>query len=152
MISEIRLNLLNIRIEIWKRSKSIWQSLWLCLKDCIFLSSVFRAQVIILKASTCGEKHTKVFTEICNWTFERCFVSLPKKLSKYRLSNTLTWFNIFVHFVIFDGVHLIFKLSSRRRLTHFRPMFPFYIPWRRQKTIGFLTFSGSIGREHWPEI
>ena len=32
-------------------------------------------------------------------------------------------------------------------LTHFRPMFPFYTPWKR-----FLTFSGGIEREHWPEM
>ena len=33
---------------------------------------------------------------------------------------------------------------SMALLTHFRPMFPFYTPWRRQKTEGFLTFSGGI--------
>ena len=31
-------------------------------------------------------------------------------------------------------------------------MFPFYTPWNRQKTSGFLTFSGSMEREHWPEM
>ena len=29
-------------------------------------------------------------------------------------------------------------------LTHFSPMSHFYIPWKRQKTYGFLTFSGVI--------
>ena len=28
--------------------------------------------------------------------------------------------------------------------THFSPMFHFYTPWKRQKTQGFLTFSGGI--------
>ena len=37
-------------------------------------------------------------------------------------------------------------------LTHFRSMFPFYTPWKRQKTFGFLTFSGGIESEHWPEM
>ena len=37
-------------------------------------------------------------------------------------------------------------------LTYFRPMFPFYTPWKRQKTFGFLTFSGGIEREYWPEM
>ena len=37
-------------------------------------------------------------------------------------------------------------------LTNFKPMFPFYTPWKRQKTRSFLTFSGGIGREHWPEM
>ena len=27
-------------------------------------------------------------------------------------------------------------------LTHFKPMIPFYTPWKRQKIKGFLTFSG----------
>ena len=31
-------------------------------------------------------------------------------------------------------------------------MFPFYTPWKNQKTRGFLTYSGVIEREHWLEI
>ena len=31
-------------------------------------------------------------------------------------------------------------------LTLFRPVFHFYIPWKRQKTYGFLTFPGVIER------
>ena len=34
-------------------------------------------------------------------------------------------------------------------LTHFSPVFHFYTPWIRQKTKGFLTFSGGIEMEHW---
>ena len=33
-------------------------------------------------------------------------------------------------------------------LTHFKPMFHFYTPWK-QKTGGFLMFSGGIEVEHW---
>ena len=32
------------------------------------------------------------------------------------------------------------------QLTHFSPMFPFYIPF------GFLTFSGGIDIEHWAKM
>ena len=36
-------------------------------------------------------------------------------------------------------------------LTHFWPMFPFYTPWKHQKTKGFLVFSrdikGNIGKK-----
>ena len=32
------------------------------------------------------------------------------------------------------------------------PMFHFYTPWKRQKTKGFLTFSGGIEMEHWHEM
>ena len=34
-------------------------------------------------------------------------------------------------------------------LTHFSPMPHFYTPWKRQKTIGFLAFSGGIEMWHW---
>ena len=34
-------------------------------------------------------------------------------------------------------------------LIHFSPMLHFYTPWKRQKTIGFLTFSGGIEMWHW---
>ena len=29
-------------------------------------------------------------------------------------------------------------------LAYFKPMFHFYTPWKRQKTRGFVTFSGGI--------
>ena len=31
-------------------------------------------------------------------------------------------------------------------------MFHFYIPWKRQKTKGFLTFSGGIEMKHWTKM
>ena len=34
-----------------------------------------------------------------------------------------------------------------QKLTRFSPMFCFYIPWKRQKTQDFLTFSGVIDTE-----
>ena len=37
-------------------------------------------------------------------------------------------------------------------LSYFWPMFPFYTPWKHQKTRGFTVFSGSIKWEHWPEM
>ena len=33
--------------------------------------------------------------------------------------------------------------------THFRSVFHYYTLWERQKTSGFLTFSGGIEMEHW---
>ena len=37
-------------------------------------------------------------------------------------------------------------------LSYFWSMFPFYTPWKHQKTRGFTGFSGSIKLEHWPEM
>ena len=39
--------------------------------------------------------------------------------------------------------------KSHSSLTHFNPVFHFSTPWKRQKTFGFLTFSGGIEMEHW---
>ena len=36
--------------------------------------------------------------------------------------------------------------------THFCLMFPFYIPWKYQKTKGFLVFPGGVQLEHWAEM
>lgn len=37
-------------------------------------------------------------------------------------------------------------------LTHFRSVFHFYTPWKRQKTIVFQAISGVIEMEHWLEM
>ena len=37
-------------------------------------------------------------------------------------------------------------------LTHFSPVSHFYTPWKRQKTKGFLTFSGGIEMWHWTKM
>ena len=37
-------------------------------------------------------------------------------------------------------------------LTHFSPVSHFYAPWKRQKTKGFLTFSGGIEMWHWTTL
>ena len=46
--------------------------------------------------------------------------------------------------------HALFTITDR--LTHFSPMSHFYTPWKRQKTIGFLTFSGGIEMGHWTKM
>ena len=37
-------------------------------------------------------------------------------------------------------------------LNHFSPVSDFCTPWKRQKTFGFLTFSGGIEMWHWTEM
>ena len=37
-------------------------------------------------------------------------------------------------------------------LTHFSQLFHLYTPLKRQKTFGFLTFSGVIELEHWAKM
>ena len=43
-------------------------------------------------------------------------------------------------------------VASIETLTHFSPMSHFYIPWKHQKTIGFLTVSGGIEMWHWTKM
>ena len=67
-------------------------------------------------------------------------------------NSTLTsiiWILLLRIKISFEMLKTTFKLFH---LTHFRPMSPFYTPWKRQKTRGFLKFSGSIEREHWSEM
>ena len=45
-------------------------------------------------------------------------------------------------------VFVDFKTHHKGRLTHFSPIPHFYTPWKRQKTIDFLTFSGGIKMWH----
>ena len=44
------------------------------------------------------------------------------------------------------------KLMVSFIFTHFNPMFHFYIPWKHQKTRGFLLFSGSIEMDQWANM
>ena len=45
-------------------------------------------------------------------------------------------------------VYFVFNI----KLTYFWPIFPFYTPWKHQKTVDFLMVSGGIKWEHWLEM
>ena len=56
-------------------------------------------------------------------------------------------------FVCFVSCFLVQKRRFKGDcLTHFTPIFDVYTPWRRQKTRGFLTFSGVVEMENFPEM
>ena len=46
----------------------------------------------------------------------------------------------------------ILPLSNQLTLTYFSPVPHFYTPWKRQKTFGFVTFSGGIRMWHWTKM
>ena len=49
--------------------------------------------------------------------------------------------------------HTLFtKWTIWSELTHFSPVSHFCTPWKRQKTIGFLTLSGGIEMWHWNKM
>ena len=47
---------------------------------------------------------------------------------------------------------LYFCPSEIYSLTHFSPVSHFYTPWKRQRTFGFLTFSGGIEMWRWTKM
>ena len=52
----------------------------------------------------------------------------------------------------FDVWNFCIILVSSMILTHFSPMLHLYTPWKCQKSIGFLTFSGGIEMWHWTKM
>ena len=49
--------------------------------------------------------------------------------------------------------HAILQVNEiTKALTHFKAMFHFYTVWKRQKSLGFLTFLGGIKMEYWFEM
>ena len=67
------------------------------------------------------------------------------------LENTLRWINKKKkkRFLMLNKLILTSFLST---LTHFMPLVSFYIPWKLQKTRGFLMFSGGIEKDQWHEM
>ena len=83
--------------------------------------------------------------EVCKITMKNCptIVYMCYDLNRYPLLTTGNlWFAN-----VFSG--------NRNRpvtLTRFSPMSHFYITWKRQKTIRFLTFSGGPEIWHWTKM
>ena len=76
-----------------------------------------------------------------------------------RTYNQISYRNIWLEkltiILIMMAQMLFFRLffsKKTRTLTHFSPVSHFYNPWKRQKTTGFLTFSGGIEMWHWNKM
>ena len=75
----------------------------------------------------------------------RYLLRIPISLCKCRTYKIISiWPNFWWSFS--GNVQVSCKIKCQ--LTHFKVMFHFYTPWKCQKTIGFLTFSGSIESKH----
>ena len=55
----------------------------------------------------------------------------------------------YVFLCVISSFEFIMFKSVKSSLTHFNPVSHFYTPWKRQKTFGFLTFSGGMEMWHW---
>ena len=77
-------------------------------------------------------------------SFTKYFFKVDLKFSKL----FLTFLPSSLLVTLKKTLHCHFQ-RSRFLSTHFSLMYHFYIPWKRQKTKGFLTFSRGIEMEHW---
>ena len=75
--------------------------------------------------------------------------------------DLLTYHNHHRHYQLFFGIYLekcllgrifTFGKSLPYSLIHFRPIFHFYTPKKRQKTKGYLKFFGGIEVDHWAKV
>ena len=70
--------------------------------------------------------------------------------------NFLTWSYdlVMISKEKFSLGHLFQQTLFYKRiyLSYLCPMFPFYTPWKHQKTRSFKLFSGGVKWEHWPEM
>ena len=83
--------------------------------------------------------------------------SLPTKCKT--IDNTIAIYLTFTRAIILTGdtdINIKEDSNIQKRytelLTHFSPVSHFYIHWERQKTFGFLTFSGSIEMWNWAKM
>ena len=90
------------------------------------------------------------------------FFSETLELFRYlwMLNFLLIWLKIISTKFLFSQYFIIVCVSLKidvakllcTVLTHFSPVPHFYTPWKRQKTFGFLTFSGGIEMWHWTKM
>ena len=90
------------------------------------------------QAKSCYTNHIFCRT-LYLWTWK-----LKKVINKLQIVTQITFF---VGLCTYN-----LKIETGDKQTHFWPIFPFYTPWKHQKTKGFLVFSGVLKWEHWPEI
>ena len=120
---------------------SAWNQLslmnpWLCYK-------IFQTML--------GKQKTLIIVSFCNGTIYFCSVSFHMEscFDLHNISND--WFlNITLSCY---GLMEFCRANEwpKKYSTPFSPMFHFHTPWKCQKTIGFLTFSGGIEIEQWTE-
>ena len=97
------------------------------------------------------------------------YITTNKKVSEPWKSTLLPWKLVTTQFFNHDTRYFLIKvwrcwwsvedvtnsqlfIQSKLLINHFRSMFYFYTPWKRQKIWGFLTFSRGIEIGHYPEI
>ena len=71
----------------------------------------------------------------------------------YCKQDGVVYSKIFEYLVKMSNICFQIRLSRvESYLVHFGSVFYFYNPWKRRKTMGFLTFSRGIDREYWAKM
>ena len=99
-------------------------------------------------------KNTLISPNFLLWKFlerhslRRVSDDSPETLGKMCLSTKFPHQVIGRNYGILRSVPFLEGIS----LTHFRPMFPFYTPWKHHQIKGFLIFSGGMKWDHWNRL
>ena len=129
-----------------------------------YLQNVIIENIYVCGSICCFENDVSFFSPAKIFLFKVSNINSIKRCdicSKLIIINTperrqLRRSGVFiVNFEHISNLFQLFQLLAPFLLTHFQPMFHFYIPlikkspWKHQKTGGFLMFSGGIDVEHW---
>ena len=80
--------------------------------------------------------------DLTGWVLFKIFFNYDTDFKNFNF-----WFRY--KYFRFVPIHWIYFFAIHYWLTHFNSVSHFYTPWKRQKTKGFLTFSGGIEMWHW---
>ena len=125
-------------------------------------ANLFSKKVVLKNfANSLGNTYTEVsFNKV---VLPQC-ANLPKQKTSAKVFSCefceMFWYKVFIEpwWVTSSGQWLLsfFSFSAHHyaglTLTHFSPVSHFYTPWKRQKTFGFLTFSGVTEMWHCTKI
>ena len=128
---------------------------------------IYQTQLTVLHSNGIGQnvlnyhgkeipKNPPCYSTVLNHTWYRYDIySQKKKVQK--LSQFLrTLYQIkclyFYNEKSINDFKTICTVIREKCLTHFSPISDFYTPWKRQKTYGFLKFSGGIDMWHWTKM
>ena len=97
------------------------------------------------------------FPELMRYIFQSSIKLQPTLIIRYNFSIKRVLSNPCSKFQMFEPSHqhrptievLKDTKVSLLVLSHFMPLVFFYIPWKNQKTRGFLMFSGDIEKDQW---
>ena len=104
-------------------------------------------QIWISKSSYFKNRKTILFHVICLKFSIKTKIETLFLISHFNLPKNLKTSALQILMMV-----ILAQIVSNVNLTHSRPMFPSYTPWKSRKSSYFLTFSRGIERQHWPEM